>query len=260
MRVTCVTSTESGLRLRPAPKFASYDSISPSARYASDGTGIDQLDDNVNSSSEGAPQYFLESLSHRDRRFAGPTRLSNAERQQGLARLVRAYLAKMDQLGIATWLAHGTLLGWYWNQHIFPWDVDCDMHLHYSGLTSLAQCCNGSIHIVDENKYLFDVNAYIRERNGTRDRRNVIDARWIDLETGLYVDITAVSIAEISANDETSVNVVEAKDGHQYLESDVFPLEHTTFEDTKVLVPKNATKVLIREYGRKGLTLRFFRG
>jgi hypothetical protein len=32
--------------------------------------------------------------------------------------LVQTYLATLREIGVQTWLMHGTLLGWYWGQKV----------------------------------------------------------------------------------------------------------------------------------------------
>ena|SRR2546423_11358132 len=71
-----------------------------------------------------AYKYFDEprgrDLQHYDARyFRG--RVSAEQRTQTLSELIVAFLDIMETEGIVTWLAHGTLLGWYWNGHTLPW-------------------------------------------------------------------------------------------------------------------------------------------
>jgi len=71
-----------------------------------------------------AYKYFDEprgrDLQHYDARyFRG--RVSAEKRAQTLSELIVAYLDIMEAEGIVTWLAHGTLMGWYWNGHTLPW-------------------------------------------------------------------------------------------------------------------------------------------
>lgn len=205
------------------------------------------------------PRYFpLSPLStHLDARFAAPTRPTAPERHAALTRLLRSFVGTMEDVGTTTWLAHGSLLAWHWSPRIFPWEWDLDVHVHLRGLQKLASCCNGSVYEYGTGeKYLLDVNPFMWERNGMVDPTNRIDARWIDLATGLYVDITAVEEAE----DAEGGWSLAAKDGHRYRKRDVLPLRAAWFEGVKVLVPWNATVVLEHEYGREALVRRIFRG
>ncbi|RKK84232.1 hypothetical protein BFJ68_g17364 [Fusarium oxysporum] len=164
----------------------------------------------------------------------------------------------MKDVGITTWIAHGSLLAWHWNARIFPWEWDLDVHVYLRGLQELVSCCNSSVYkFGTEGKYLLDVNAFVWERDGMVDPANRIDARWIDLATGLYVDITAVEEADDVEEEE---GLPAAKDGHRYRGRDVLPLRAAQFEDVEVLVPHNATVVLENEYGREALARRVFRG
>jgi hypothetical protein len=205
------------------------------------------------------PRYFpLSPLSsHLDARFAAPTRPTTPERQAALTRLLRSFVGTMEDVGIITWLAHGSLLAWHWSARIFPWEWDLDVHVYLQGLEKLASCCNGSMYEYStREKYLLDVNAFVWERNGIVDPNNRIDARWIDLATGLYVDITAVE----EADDAEEGGSLAAKDGHRYRKRNVLPLRVAWFEGVEVLVPRNATVLLEHEYGKEALVRRVFRG
>ncbi len=46
--------------------------------------------------------------------------LDYAEQKRGLKNLIQTYLATFSDLGIETWLMHGTLLGWWWNRQVRP--------------------------------------------------------------------------------------------------------------------------------------------
>jgi hypothetical protein len=60
--------------------------------------------------SGGSPDY----AGHYDiRYFKGVVTFE--ERTETLKHMVRAYLTTFREKGIETWIAHGTLLGWWWN-------------------------------------------------------------------------------------------------------------------------------------------------
>jgi LicD family len=69
-------------------------------------------------------KYFEEprgrDLEHYDARFFRG-KVSAEKRLESLSGLIVAFLDIMEAEGIVTWLAHGTLLGWYWNGHSLPW-------------------------------------------------------------------------------------------------------------------------------------------
>lgn len=150
---------------------------------------------------------------HYDWRFFSRSNHSGDERKYILHRLSRAWLQFANSLHLKTWLGHGTLLGWYWNGMNLPWDNDIDVQITASSLQFLAQHYNNTV-IIDlsiENSYInqgfgrflleVDTNFLDRRReNGD----NNIDARFIDIDTGFYVDITALALT--STLDEMKYN------------------------------------------------------
>ena len=68
---------------------------------------------------DGWPKYFHEPggselANHYDSRYEHGV-LSYEEKQDTQVHMMRAYLDFFKQNKIETWLAHGTLLGWWWN-------------------------------------------------------------------------------------------------------------------------------------------------
>ena len=80
---------------------------------------------------------------------------------------------------------------------------------------------------------------------------NVIDARWIDIESGLYIDITALS----EKHADTLPGVLSCKNDHRYKVQDLYPLRETVFEGVPANVPQAYERILEEEYGRKSLVL-----
>jgi hypothetical protein len=54
------------------------------------------------------------SLHHYDIRYFKGV-LNYNERSETLYHMIRAYLSTFREKGLETWIAHGTLLGWWWN-------------------------------------------------------------------------------------------------------------------------------------------------
>ncbi|KAH9898740.1 LicD family-domain-containing protein [Xylariomycetidae sp. FL2044] len=63
-----------------------------------------------------------------------------------LRHLIRSYLLTLEGLGAETWLAHGSLLGWWWNGRIMPWDYDLDVQVSGATLGYLGRHFNGTLH------------------------------------------------------------------------------------------------------------------
>jgi phosphorylcholine metabolism protein LicD len=171
--------------------------------------------------------------------------------------MIRAYLSTFRDLHIETWIAHGTLLGWWWNGQILPWDWDLDVQVSDLSLTYMAEKLNYTTHSYKsgnvERQYFLDVNPYYHERI-RGDGWNIIDARWIDIRNGLFIDITGIS--EI----EDRPGVWSCKNEHEYSITDIWPLRVSTYEGVPALVPFAYDKVLTAEYGAKALTLTEYEG
>jgi hypothetical protein len=122
--------------------------------------------------------------------------------------------------------------------------------------------------------YLLEINPNYVFRT-TEDKKNVIDARWIDTSSGLFIDITAVRPDEKKRKNGDS-GALMCKDNHKfdvsglrsrshssradlhYKENDIFPLRNSHFEDFPVKIPFAYTKLLVEEYGTKSLTATTF--
>lgn len=213
--------------------------------------------------------YFKENpnSTHLDARFSLGTPPHHKHDPALFHALVHSYMDTMVDLGITTWLAHGSLLGWYWGQRRLPWDDDFDFHISLQHLTFLAKYYNMTVYTYGHSSYLLDINAMFAQGRGSviEDRTafpdaNTIDARWIDMQTGLFADITALSMNTVRGDDHSNGKLFRAKDGHEYSESDIYPLHCSTFEGCSVLVPYGAERILVREYGKQALTETTFLG
>lgn len=156
------------------------------------------------------PKYFHEAIlndkrgHHFDWRFFKKVTYLHYEKRAILHRLSRAWLRFAKSLGLKTWLAHGTLLGWHWNAMTMPWDPDMDVQMTFQSLLHLARNYNQTL-VVDVlgtgHTYLMDVGPSFFHRtrlNGL----NTIDARFIDTATGFYVDITALAFTGRASSSE----------------------------------------------------------
>ncbi len=78
----------------------------------------------------------------------------------------------MASLGIETWIAYGTLLGWYWGKRVLPWDNDGDAHISVESLETLINHGhNMSVHerypeapLPHTGQYLLDSNPHWRDQ------------------------------------------------------------------------------------------------
>lgn len=217
----------------------------------------------------GPAKYFSEPggddlLGHYDSRYYHGV-VDYDEHLVTLRHLIRSYLTVFSALGVDTWLAHGTLLGWWWNGQIMPWDYDLDTQVTASTLQYLADHYNRTMH---EYRYVDDVTGEERTRvflldvnpeHVHRDRgnwMNVIDARWIDTETGMFIDITGLAERE----PQKAPGIWSCKNNHRYKTTQLYPMRETEFEGVPALVPYSFDEVLVEEYGKKALVTTTWQG
>lgn len=152
---------------------------------------------------------------HFDWRFFRRVTYNAYEHNFILHRLARAWLQFCESAKLTSWLAHGSLLGWYWNGLNFPWDEDIDVQMTAESLYKLAKHYNQSIVIDYSNsdedttthQYFIDVNPHFMNVVNS-DSANVIDARFIDLQSGMYVDITALTATRLEVLLDKKLNMV----------------------------------------------------
>lgn len=163
-----------------------------------------------------------------------------------LHHLVRTWSDFTMREGIISWLAHGSLLGWYWNGLNMPWDPDVDIQMPIAELNRLTRRYNNTLIIQNpkegDGRYLLEVTpAYVQRVRGNGN--NNIDARFIDIRSGMYLDITGLTY-----NNPTEPETIGCKAPHWYDQHYIFPLRLTTFEGASMYIPNNIHKVLIDEY------------
>ncbi len=156
--------------------------------------------------------------------------------------LAGAYLTTMKKLGFETWIAHGSLLGWWWQGSSMGFDTDTDVQVLLETMDGMAANYNFTTHTVssrvtgEPRDYLLDVNPNYRDRMlGAGDLMlpNIIDARFIDMENGLFVDITALSPKNADSD------IIQCKTPHRYHKSQIFPLIPTMFDGVSAFVPQD---------------------
>lgn len=121
--------------------------------------------------------------------------------------LLKAFLRLTNRYGIRAWVSHGPLLCWYWNGLRFPWDPDVSVQLPIQDFQRLTQLFNQSI-VVDfglnlneetrYGRYFLDSTSFLSQRT-KGNTNNIIDARFIDLDTGVKIDITALAVSNAVA-------------------------------------------------------------
>lgn len=184
---------------------------------------------------------------HVDIRFAPTDPISIKETQQSLKDLLASFTTFMAVNHLEFWAAHGTLLGWYWNERLLPWGTDVDVQVTGSTLTEVARRFNMSTYHWGgdiRREYLLDINPFFNVTD-MLDPANTIDAPWIDTINGKFIDITAVHQKGARW---------ECKDSHHYRGKDLFPLKLSNLEGLKISVPQQVERMLKQEYGRRALS------
>lgn len=99
-----------------------------------------------------------------------------------------------------------------------PWDLDADFQVTEADMYYLAAYHNMTVYVGSKDRegkgrrFPLDVNPHFEYRE-TDDFLNFIDARWIDMATGLFIDITA---ARYSLNHSVGKGMLYDKNGHEY--------------------------------------------
>ncbi|RNJ57643.1 hypothetical protein D7B24_005725 [Verticillium nonalfalfae] len=177
-------------------------------------------------------------------------------RREALRVLIQTYLATFESIGIETWLMHGSLLGWWWNKRVMPWDDDADVMVSEPSMFLLAAYYNMTTYyyeypaIPEGRSFLLDINPHYLVRDKGKGL-NSIDARWIDMEHGLFIDITT---ARYNVTYGEGEGVLVGKDGHLFRDTYLLPLLETTFEGVKAKIPYKYKDFLISEYGKESLS------
>lgn len=207
-----------------------------------------------------------ENADHVDYRFYR-TGIFPAERTIILHHLFRAWSKFSQEEGIVSWIAHGALLGWYWNGLHMAWDTDIDIQMSAAEMDRIARKYNNTL-VVDfseeydddknsgiiktgpdgkrrkrltSGRYLLEIsNRYVDRGKGNGE--NLIDARFIDITSGAYIDITA--LAQSGFNE----TMYGCKNLHFYTMDEIYPLRQTLYEGSPTYVPNNVVGVLRKEY------------
>lgn len=99
-----------------------------------------------------------------------------------------------------------------------PWDPDADFQVTEADMFFLASYYNMTTYrrwsdmFPEGREYLLEINPHFAHRDPD-DQLNVIDARWIDMTTGLFVDITA---ARYALDHPKGKGVLFDKNGHEF--------------------------------------------
>lgn len=192
-----------------------------------------------------------------------------------LERLLRNWNRFAEEKGLVSWIMHGPLLSWYWDGLMFPFDVDIDIQMPISELVRLGKYYNQTLVVEDPTegygRFLVDVGTYIHNRDIST-TGNHIDARFVDVDSGIYIDITGLSKSAAGLPEEYEKNpIVQKKEGDEYAEvyndrrkhfytfEQISPLHYSMMGGVPLYVPNQIEERLRFEY-EKGLSDYEFQG
>eukprot|EP00667_Euglena_gracilis_P007857 EG_transcript_7946 len=187
-----------------------------------------------------APKFFWESRlsSHLDARW-GTFSLSPEQRRGALADTFRAWAAFTEERKLQSWLFAGSLIGWFFNKDMLPWDDDLDVQVLASHLLSPKHYLPHN-HTTYRNRFYFEINPNSQYRSV--DWNNVIDARFVDTATGVFIDVVAVSY-------DPAWRTLTCKRHERFNPAVLFPLWRTTFMGAPAWVPHDPGQALVAKYG-----------
>ncbi|CAK9438599.1 uncharacterized protein LODBEIA_P28230 [Lodderomyces beijingensis] len=191
-----------------------------------------------------------------------------------LDRILRNWFKFANLKGIISWIAHGPLLSWYWDGLLFPFDEDIDVQMPAEQLINFCKSYNQTLVIEDINegfgKYFIECSAFVHHR-GRSYKNNHIDARFIDIDTGSYIDITGLGASNeevperynelIQQNDREGKTrqVYNCRFPHFYSYNEISPLRYTMLGGVPVFVPSQIETILKQEYA-VGMTSYHYEG
>ncbi|KAG7662994.1 uncharacterized protein J8A68_003504 [[Candida] subhashii] len=228
---------------------------------------------------------------HYDWRFFNGNIVNSPKNDMSIHGLLKAMFKLANAYDIKCWIAHGSLLSWYWDGMKFPWDGDVDITMPIDELHHLTRQFNQSL-IVDfgndidsqirYGRYFLDSSAFISRRTKENGRNN-IDARLIDIDTGIYIDITGLAVTSAKAPDrydyllksteyerdsernikDTSVTEYDVntflqayncKNNQFFRLKELSPLMLSLFDGEFTYVPNQISNILISKFSPKSIT------
>lgn len=193
---------------------------------------------------------------HYDWRFFNGKLRDGARTAIILERLLRNWFRFTEKYGVVSWIAHGPLLSWYWNGAIFPYDNDLDVQMPIKQLARLGELYNQTLVVEDLRegfgKYLIDVGTFIHNRDISNDG-NHIDARFIDVDTGVYIDITGLSNVLVNRASRYDGRDIHDRRKHFYKLNDLAPVKLSMLNGVPCYITNHIVQNLKREY-RSGIS------
>ena len=134
---------------------------------------------------------------------------------------------------------------------MLPWEPNISVQISEPGIFFLATYHNMSVHRFrvpgtrERRTYLLDISPDYRDRE-VGDSSNTVDARWVDMQSGLFIDIQVV---RYNLAHPGGKGMLSCKDGSEVKDTFLFPLRDTNFEGAPAKIPYRFRELLAAEYG-----------
>jgi hypothetical protein len=151
------------------------------------------------------------------------------EKQNILRELFKVFVHFINQYNVKLCLAYGTLLGYYRNNDIIPWDDDIDVWIDKKDLFK-----NLPLKHTDD-RYLWEININSVKYN----KENTVAARFICKKTGVFIDVFSYYIKDKKFIDS---------ENQQYNIDNILPFQRAIFLECYVYIPNNTEQTLIDYY------------
>ncbi|KAJ3268970.1 hypothetical protein HDV01_001958 [Terramyces sp. JEL0728] len=148
--------------------------------------------------------------------------------ENAMADLLESFAIWADSIQLPYWLSHQTLAGYHFGGKILPW---CRQLTVQTPANSLYQFL--TLPTLKMGNLELEINPHFPIR--TNQTNNIADARFVDHEKGIFIEIRGVSLIK---------GRVQDKSGMKYKFTDVFPLVRSTFEGIPTWRPQSYKSIL----------------
>lgn len=164
------------------------------------------------------------------------------------ALITKRFEASQKQNLIKNWSLFTKNIGANYWVDMENWHINKSGNLtSYTPITDLNNLCfhNQSLIVSELDRYYLDCSPFINNQN-----QEITDARFIDVDTGRYIEIMGVSaMPNGDINSEGNTWSYKGKNGEQFLMDDLLPLRTVNFNGVDTKVPSNHQDITIENYG-----------
>lgn len=224
-------------------ELLAMDSLSPNQAHY-----LESLETNMNSHYAFQAKYFQEANEvantfgkgyHHDHRFYRSQVSADVVTLKAgiLQGMLKTFTSTLKALGITGWMSHGNMYGWMYNGLPFPYDDDIDFQMPLKHMHLLAEHFNQSVLLQDprfgNGRYFLDFGNLGGRTHGNGN--NNIDGRLIDMDTGLYIDITGLSFNGEVISAKLYLDLAEVLDKHieEIKNDDKTTYDYSYFKDQR---------------------------